>query len=146
MTTLAVYKTPQELRAQVRAKLPPMLAKEEAEARRMGLETLPITTDVVDYELPLTCIHIVMVCPAFPFFEEECERLDEEGEPGTDTAESLEYVREQWPAEIASCNLLVQEVVAAGKAKHLRGQKLLDFIYEGMKPFTMGEEGQYTSL
>jgi hypothetical protein len=139
MTREPAYKTPQELRALVAAKLPHVLAQEQADLARMGRLLDPVTADDVTYKLPFTCIDIVMVCPAFPFFEEECERLDEGGEPDTDTAGELERVREQWPHEIASCNLLVQEVVAAGRAKGLQGEQLLDFIYEGMKPFTMGE-------
>jgi hypothetical protein len=139
MTQGPVSTTPQALRDRVAEKLPHLLMQEQADLARMGEPLEPITADDVVYQLPFICFNIVMACPAFPFFEEECERLDHEGEPGTDTAAELARVREQWPHEIASCNLLVQEVVAAGCAQHLQGEALLDFIYEGMKPFTMGD-------
>jgi hypothetical protein len=139
MTQEPAYQTPPELRAVVAAKLPHILAQQRERLDRRGLRFGPVTADDVAYELPITCVEIVMVCPAFPFLEEECDRLDREGETDTDTAAALERVRAQWPREIARCNLLVQEVVAAGRAKGLQGEPLRDFIYAGMKPFTMGE-------
>jgi hypothetical protein len=156
-------RTMQELRIDIRDKLPELQVRLEMKAAEMGVQGIllsaPDMESYYDHILNEHCYFVLLACDAWrewlydkdgsTFLTYESELLDwldaDDGEQGVEGFyHDLDKSREDFPSEVQDCNHLLDPILDAGIAKGLEDDDLFEYTWLMMSPFLTGRESSPT--
>jgi hypothetical protein len=152
-------RTMQELRVDIRDKVPELVTRIEMKAAEMGMKGLfvsgPHQASFYDTMLAEYCYFVLIACDGFRawLYDEHGNERDEYesdlldwldaggGERGIDGFYAdVEEARQNFPAEVQDCNRLLMPILDAGRAKGLDDEDLFEYTWLMMLPFLTGRE------
>jgi hypothetical protein len=147
-------RTMQELRIDIRDKIPELCTRLEMKAQDLGLQMIRLSPEqqesYYDHHCNVRCYFVLIACDGFrewlydeagnTMLEYESDLLDwphaGDGERGVEGFyHDLDEARRDFPSEVQDCNRLLAPILREGRARGLKDEDLFEYTWLMMSSF-----------